>query len=354
MPYTIRRVSSEEDRITLLNFWEQNRGQSLKEKYQWFYEDNPAGKADAFLLIEGNEGRCVGCIAVFSRLISIGCKIYRAGIAGDFFVQSKHRTLLPALLLCKKLVSLIEGEEYDLIYGFPNDKAVAVFDRAGFIRLGSFIRMSKLIKTSELLQSMNWSKYTCRCVAPFFDLALKFSAIETWYPIHKKWVLEDTLVFDERFDKLWDNIRTKGKGWAIGERSSRYLTWKYINHPNIPYSILTMFSEDKSDIKGYLVYCKNEVSIEIHDFVLPDNNNDLTIFMLTFLKRIRTISQRSVTVNLLNESDLIAQFSRYGFKKRGMATNCCYYANAKTISQQPEITIPGRWVLLKGDSDVIE
>ena len=76
----------------------------------------------------------------------LGGQRIEAGVLVDLAVSPAHRTLFPALLLQKSLLAAgLEARE--VLYAFPNQKAAAVFQRAGYRHIGLMTRYVRVLRT---------------------------------------------------------------------------------------------------------------------------------------------------------------------------------------------------------------
>ena len=60
--------------------------------------------------------------------------------------------------------------------------------------------------------------------------------------------------FDGRFDRLWEEVR--GRYSALGRRDARTLDWRYRQHPEGDYRVLTTGAGER--LRGYLVLLTNQ------------------------------------------------------------------------------------------------
>lgn len=347
MNYTIYRLSDEKDKENLLKFWNENHEKDLDEKYKWIYEGNPAGKATVFL-VKDNEYP-IGCFAVFPRRLSINGVNLRAGVGGDFHIHKKHRILGPALKLVKSLVSIVQENEFDLIYGFPNKNAEPVMKRAGFKCLGRQIRIAKIIRTSEQIKKLHFNKYFNKLLSPLLDVALKLSAFETWYRFKGGFICEEISNFDERFDKLW--MKSKSRFQIVGERTSEFLTWKYLKKPDAEYKIFALLNSNRTELKGYIVYCMDEDSIRITDFIFPEDKKTLRVLVAHFMIHVRKEPIRSVIMQLYENKEILKLFKRFGFVIRKSDWNVYNYCNEQVLKRFPALEEPENWVLTDFDME---
>ena len=349
MDYTISRSSGQRDKEELLKFWNESREKKLDGKYKWIYEGNPAGEAVYFLIKDDETDECVGCQAVFSRQFSIKGVNLRAAVVGDLFVHKEYRTMWSAVELARKVISLVQEKELDLIYGFPNKKSELVMKWAGFQCLGRQIRIAKPIKISEGFLKQYFHKYVNRVLSPLLDAALKICSFETWYRFKGGFICEELSRFDERFDRLW--LKSKSRFQTVGERASEYLTWKFLENLDTEHKIFAISSSDRAEVKGYFIYCNDEDSINIRDFILPEDKKVIRIFLTHFLRHIRKVSPRSVVIQLLENNKIVDLFKKFGFLRREINYNVYYCCSKQVLKRFPVLEDSENWLLLNGDID---
>jgi len=349
MSYIIHRLSVETNKEELLKFWNENHEKSLDEKYRWWYEGNPAGKATVFVIRDDQEDNIIGCFAVFPRRVAVNGTNLRAGIAGDFLVHSKHRVLGPALKLGRQLVSLVEEGEFDLIYGFPNKSAEPVMRRAGFKYLGPSIRIAKIVKISRYLRKFQFYRYLDRLLSPLLDVGARLLALETWYRFKGAFACEEIGDFDERFDELW--MRSKSRFQAVGERTSELLEWRFRKEGNIEYRIFAILNSDRTELKGYIIYCMDEYSIDICDFVLPEDKKAIRVLMTHFLRHVRETPVKSVVMHFMENKEVQDAFRRFGFVKRKSDWSVYYCCKDDVLKRFPALVDSENWLLSGFDTD---
>ncbi len=314
------------------------------------YEGNPAGKAVYFLLKDDETDECVGCQAVFPRQISINGANLRAAIVGDLFVHKENRTLWPALELGKKIVSLVQENEFDLIYGFLNKKSEPVMKWAGFQCLGRQIRIVKPLKTSVMLRKLHFHKYVNRALSPLLDAILRVCSFETWYRFKDGFICEMLNHFDERFGRLW--LKSRSRFYAVGERTLEYLTWKFLESPHTENRIFAISSSDRTEVKGYIIYCDDEGNVNIKDCIFPEDKKAIRIFLAHFLRHLRRVSSQSVGIELLENKVLVNFFKGFGFANRNTNRNVYHSRNERVLKRFPALEVPENWLLLDADSDI--
>ena len=166
MSYQVVQADIERDKGTILRFWRENSPKSLDSKYRWIYENNPAGKPMVWMIRHVESGECVGITALFPRRMSTRNGTVLAGVAGDLFVNEKHRTLGPAVKLLRSTLTAVHEGKVDLIYTFPNKAADGVVRAAGYRRLGKLVRLVKVLRTARYFHKLGLHRFLISCAEP--------------------------------------------------------------------------------------------------------------------------------------------------------------------------------------------
>ncbi len=346
MSYTIYPMTDEKDKDVFLSFWNKYHEESLNEEFNWI-EDNPAGQVIGCLIKDDETKSCVGCFVLYPRRFSVNGVNVRAGVARDFFTRKEHRLLGPAVKLTKGLVSTVDQNKFDFITTFPSRNAEAVMKRAGLKSLGSFTKMVKIMKTSSQVQRRNFPKYLAGAVSPLLDVLLRLFSFETWYRFNGGFICEEIGSFDERFDRLWTEARARFQ--VLGERTSEFLEWKYLGTPNAEHKIFAIFNSDRTALKGYVIYCMDEMSIDVRDFVFPEDKKATRIFMTKFLRHVRRGSPDSVAIQFLENKETMGLFRSFGFLKARCDRAIYSYCNKHILEKFPLLNNPACWRMPNGE-----
>ena len=149
MGYEVRLAEASAVEADLVTLWKANlnMGGDPRDKYRWFYLDNPLGPADAFLVHSvGPRGPTWSARAAWANatLLERGRPL-RAGLLADFALDERHRTVMPGLMLQRALAAHARGR-FDLTYAFPNSAAVGILSRVGYRLLGRTGRYVKPLR----------------------------------------------------------------------------------------------------------------------------------------------------------------------------------------------------------------
>ena len=122
--------------------------------------------------------------------------------------------------------------------------------------------------------------------------------------------------FDERFDELWN--QAKDDYQAITRRDSVTLNWRYRQHPDTVYTVLTV--ANKHALLGYLVYScfyrHQQYRAHIVDLLVPRQHYPaLDDLLITAMRRMRAECVHRVECYAGN-SQVISALKRMKFKER--------------------------------------
>ena len=350
MSYSITKADPKKNRDDIFNIWERNFPGVLETKFEWIYENNPAGPAQVWLVRHEESGEYVGVTALFPRRFVINGKSFIGGIAGDLLVNRDHRSAGPALKLQRSLLSAIQDGTVDFVYGFPNKASEAIHKRVGYKVLGEKVRLVKVLKTAPQLSKLPSGKYLGFFLSRFFDFILRLLSVETWYIPRKSFVCEEVKDFDQRFDLLWE--KTSPLFMTTGTRTAEYLRWKFINTPHGTNKIFAMFDADKKYVKGYIVYRHLERSIEIRDFSFSQDKKAVFVLMASFLKHARSLGAQSITIALLKNKKVVDHMKYFGFVERNDNQHVLICLPDEILSKYVFLKHSNNWLLLQSDDDM--
>jgi len=348
MKFVVEKADLSRDKERIMQFWKENFPDWLAEKYLWFYQQNIVGPADCWMVKENGKESIIGTAAIFPRKFRIKGKDYLAGITGDFAVAKQHRILGPALKLQREVVNSCEKGKYHFIYGFPNEHSEPVQRRAGFILVGSAIRMVKVIHTYRYIKRLLRIDLLSRILSFFLDFGIYLFAKETWYKLDKG--LEGKFIkgFDERFDDLWEVGAINFP--LIGERSQKFLTWRFKNCPRQSYQIFILENTSDQRLLGYLIFALKENKLLIVDCFAIKKNNVFQKLFIAFLKQVRRFKIESISIIYMGDKFLVKLLNEFNFKQRKDKINIVSYIKKRsTISDI--IIDPELWYFFEGDLD---
>ncbi|KQY52678.1 hypothetical protein [Lysobacter sp. Root494] len=226
--YAIHDGDVVRDRDTVLAIWHGNLGESerMRAKYDWFYLGAPGEPPLLRLLRHEPDGSWAGACAAGRRRMLLHGRNIQGGVMVDLAVTPAHRTLGPAMMLQQCIVDA-GRRELDVLYGFPNPKAAAVFKRIGYRHWGDIVRYARVLRYSHYVRR--------RLPAVLAPLAawLLDAATQTRDRLRRAMQPATRMawsdVADERMDALWGTSAPEDGLTAI--RDTRHVRWRFDQSP---------------------------------------------------------------------------------------------------------------------------
>ena len=260
------------------------------------------------------------------------------GTTGDFCIKKAYRSLGPALALQKHVLQNLNSGE--VLLTFPNNASEKVAIRAGFRPIGNVVAYAKPLKASYVLKKLNQFSF----LKNFSTIINILLFIKNFKIIRSRevFVNDSGEKIDERFDKLWENSKS---GFSlIGDRSSRYLLWRFFKNPYRSYKILTV--EKEKELLGYFVFYTEDHIAYIDDFLwkgfsdryFADLFNNFTVFC-------RKSGYEAIHLNICYNPKIDALLKQNGFVKKKTGGKILF-SNPKLLKATGDNVL-----ITKGDDD---
>jgi hypothetical protein len=349
MVYSVKQVSDiDAAGPTLVGLWSRNlnmRG-DLWNKYTWYYRSNPLGPATAFVL-ESQTGQIVGCCGLGSRILYVDGAPVPSGLFADFAVDKEHRTVMPALMLQRKLCGHVL-DVFRLGYAFPNDAAVGIFARIGFPALGRMSRHVKVLRYGVFLDRRA-PKFVASAAGTALDAVTAIGDASGARARARDYRLAWVDDCDARFDRLWEAARRRYR--VIGDRSAVFLGWRFVNRLGLRYEIATLQRRESNDIAAYAVVLEREPgSVLIADF-LALSDDYLGALLLHVANALRRRGIHSLVTAFLGNRGVLATLASCGFRLR-------HESKFVVVGSAPDLPVDktllaarDQWYLTEADRD---
>ncbi len=227
LQYVVRAGDPLRDRGAVLSAWRGNLGHEdrIAAKYDWFYLACPHGPPLLELLSEGGDS-CLGTACAGRRRLRLRGKDIRAGVLVDLVVMPEHRSLGPALMLQQGLIAASEAH-LDVLYGFPNPKAVALCKRVGYRHLTDIVRYARVLRHRRYLQA-RMPGWLARPTGWLADAAVALR--DAWRRLRDPRLRREwSTGADARMDALWRDS-PQGEG-LVGVRDQLHAKWRFDESP---------------------------------------------------------------------------------------------------------------------------
>ena len=311
--YSVASADVLETRELLCQLWASNlqvRGQ-VDEKLRWFYCDGPHGPGRAFVL-NAHDG-AIGCAGLGVRRFLHQGHPLRVALFADLAVDPAHRSALPAVTLLRSIQDTVE-HQFDLGYGFPNDKAAAVYRRAGYRELGQRHRYVRVLRSRSYLRG-TLGRWLSRPAAAIADAALA-TLSRARVVLARDFALTWLDELDSGFDRLWQAARD-AYPFAC-ERSAAFLRWRFARDPH---RVVALVSRRTDHLRAYAVVRPGpHDSVELVD-VFGHGERELDALLALLVPAIGRLGFAAIAVRFLGNPRVVQVLHGQGFVQRGEATS---------------------------------
>ncbi|HEX3763975.1 MAG TPA: hypothetical protein VHW23_35010 [Kofleriaceae bacterium] len=276
----------------------------LAAKLRWFYCDGPHGPGRALVLHARDAA--VGCAGVGVRTLVHRGAQRRAALFADLAVDRPHRSGLPALTLLRSIQAEV-GRDFDLGYGFPNTKAIAIYRRAGFVELGRMYRYVRVLRCQRYLAAAPWLQVPAAAA----DRAL--GAVARLHQLRARpFALDWPARFDARFDRLWQATRSADR--IACERTAAFLGWRFAREPH---RIAAVIRRDTGALAAYGVLRPAERGlVELVD-LFGAGERELGAALALIVPAARQLGFAAIGFRFLGDPRVIRLLRTHGFARRG-------------------------------------
>lgn len=346
--YSIIKADIDHDKENILSILQRNVDIASSQRYDWNYKQCPYGNALCWLAKFESTDSFVGSTSLFPRKLLINKKPTFAAIAGDFAIDKNHRGYGPAFKLHREILSKFNDFGYNFIYGLPNVSSRTFFLRIGYKEIGKYKRYIKLLKTvivpKEYLPKYLRSNILLKIFDFFNNIVSKDKRVKNKFG----YSIEMPNIFDERFDMLWEKASKQFN--IIGERSSRFLNWRYKQSSTYDYKLFCIL-DDKKELAGYLVYYVKDKICHVVDMLFLPSNNLINLLLANFILHIRAKEIGAIVIRYMGNNVIENKLKEFNFflTKNDDAIVVLYAANLPFESYLLNET---NWYFFTGDSDI--
>lgn len=339
--YAVRAGDPLRDRDAVLSAWRGHLGREdrIARKYDWFYLDCPYGPPLLQLLSEGAGNACLGTACAGRRRLRLRGEDVRAGVLVDLMVMPEHRSLGPALMLQQGLIAACEGQ-LDVLYGFPNPKAVALCKRVGYRHLTDLVRYAGVLRHGRYLRS-RLPGWLALPTSWLLDAAI--AARDGWRRfrrprLHSEWSVRA----DARMDVLWRDS-PQGEG-VVAVRDMRHARWRFDESPLADVRYLWLNCPRSGMAQAWFATREQDATLHLLDFWSVDGASGLAPqHVLAVLAAARKAGHAAVSVEISGNEAQLRAWTDNGFQARGSRP---VFARWSRI-----LTEPPTWFLTSADED---
>jgi hypothetical protein len=254
MTSLVRPADIEKERTTLTEFLSEYLSPDANSaRYEWLYCKNPHGRARAWVASGPDEQKVIGFAAAFPRRMQFEGKTIRGYVLGDFCIHPAHRSLGPALALQRMSMEALSDEGAEFVFDFPSTSMLAIYKRLGIGISGTMIRFAKPLRANRLLQQRIRNKVAARGLAAAANIALRLG--DASLSSGSSWTI------NSETNPCGEEFTVAAREWShrmglCTARTAEYLNWRYLQHPQQHYQLLTARKQGK--LCGFMILTLTE------------------------------------------------------------------------------------------------
>ncbi|MCH7560452.1 MAG: GNAT family N-acetyltransferase [Thaumarchaeota archaeon] len=208
---------------------------ATSEYFDWQYRDGPHGPAK-ILLAKDDDENIIGVESILPMKLIIDGKDVVSSLSCNSIVDPNFRNQGIFSKLVSNILELVKANEISSIYGIPNTKSCKIFLKSGFTQICELPLLVKPLKLSNYFPS------PVKQIIKPFEIFWKIKKGVTDIQLFKGEINSD-------FEKIVDDLAKRIS--VLQKRDSKYLEWRYNNHPSRKYEIHIL--KEKTELKGYII-----------------------------------------------------------------------------------------------------
>lgn len=313
------------------------------DRYEWLYCKNPAGPARVWVACEAEAGKIIGVSAAFPRRIYSHGQELRGYVLGDFCMHPDYRSLGPALALQRSTLDDLSREGAGFVFDFPSTSMLAIYKRLRIESKEAAIRFAKPLRADRQIQKRIPAKAAGAVVSAAANVALRLRDVGLGRS--SEWTIaEETGPCGEEFTQAFQQ-------WAprmgtCADRSAEYLNWRFLQHPQRRYQILTARKDGR--LCGYLIYHWEGEDAAVVDLLAENElvSKDLIVELIAIM---RNCGVHTLSAPFLGSHPGRKIFEECGFQPR--ESSPVVVLSLPWNATRPDGQAADRWYLMHGDRE---
>lgn len=312
--YTVHDGDVERDREAVLSIWRGNLGQEdrMAAKYAWFYLGCPYGPPLLQLLQHTPSTTWVGVCSMGRRRMLWEGREIRTGVLVDLAVLPKHRSLGPALMLQQGVIDSVR-DTYDMVLGFPNPKAAAVFRRIRYSKFRDIVRYAKILRHGDYLRRRlpDWIALPLGALADAGSRVAGVLRSARGPRLHAQWSERA----DPRMDELW--ARSEHGNGLVAIRDAQFVRWRFDESPLGRTRHLLLSEQPGGPLSAWFTAETIGGVLQVKDFWSIDAAAGVsTRYINALLRAARMEGHSAVSVEMATTTARLASWASRGFLER--------------------------------------
>jgi hypothetical protein len=208
--------------------------------------------------------------------------------------------------------------------------------------------MVKVLKSTGYLKRALGDSLLASVLAPLVNVTLRVMSKESRRMTKWHYRGEITSGFDRRFDRLWE--RAAGSYPLIGERTSRFLSWRFARCPYRNYRTFALKNIRSGELLGYIVYYVVDNSLHIADCLAANQLGALSALMAGFIRYARRSGFSRMSIQFFGNDQFKRRLEEWNFVERADRRNVVAYPSPESKAAGAVLE-PDNWYFLEADND---
>lgn len=344
-PVTVSESTFAESGESILSLLNQGNRKFDEAFMEWRYQKRPSGTL-VVSVARDHDGRVIGCRTMFPYHFHILGRPETSGFQADLFVDKEQRKSGIGTKLVSHCIDCTLEKGIHTILGMPNEASTRLQEKHQLRKIGVVQGFRRYFDLKERLSKRGASPPIARLVSKAAGLLLNTFSPEDPFGRESEYSLVAENVIDGEFDTLWNDV--VGAIDVVGNRDSRYLKWRYLDHPYKTYNVLKLKRADR--LVGYIIYQIKEGSRVYVDDILSQPDRVMRDQLLgKSLLHFKKIGVSEVEIGLSEGHPLIAHLRKFRFRACADQWPFLVYSTNAHSSVLQDIS---RWHLTFGDKDI--
>jgi GNAT superfamily N-acetyltransferase len=334
MGITIREADIVRDMPVLRAICNANRAVAARPaRFRWLYEENPDGRARAWLAHDDRTGEVAGAACVLPCRIHVGHgRQIIAWNGADFSVNRRYRSLGVAVKLRRAACDAIDQGECSLLFSHPNDRMLPVQLRAGCRPLGRMVRHAKLLGVHT----------RSRSVRALASAGMRLLGVDWMVRLRHDVEWRRGLPVPEDVSGLFARMTDRLSTAVV--RDAAYLDWRFRRHPTQQNEAVILRAGGR--VTAYAIVGVEGEMARIKDW-LAESPEAFTQLLTAIIRELyRRGVCEIVAVALESHADL-PLLRRFGFIKRPDFSTAIAYVSPREADAS--FLDPSKWYMTRGD-----
>jgi hypothetical protein len=340
MSVVVRPADLQADRAQLIRLLSDTLNSSADaRRFEWLYLKNPDGAARAWLAKDGASGHYMGASAIFPRRVKVRKQEITACIFGDFGIERDYRTLGPAVQLQRATLKGMREAGFAFGYDLPSTSMLGVYRRLEIEPAQSLLRMAKPLRANRKISQA----VKPAVVAGAASAAANF-ALATRDSLRRSKSSADISAHTGRFAAEFTELANRADAGGAGHvhRTAEYLNWRFLDHPQRRYEILT--AREGKELKGYLIFMEEGSDARIVDWFGEDVAEIRNSLVSHAVEILRGRNTETVSLPISASHPWRFELESLGFRARESQPIVTVENKAGAVERAP-------WFFLEGDRE---